>query len=69
VDEYWVTGVGETLWGRNGGGDRYFTDGELAVGVVSPANAVQTQPPVVRSVPPTVAMKQWLFAGLRPVLN
>ena len=33
VDAGKIHGVGETLWGRNGGGDRYFTDGELAVGV------------------------------------
>jgi hypothetical protein len=31
---YDVTGIGPTLMGRNGGGDRYFTDGELAVGVL-----------------------------------
>ena len=31
-----VTGVGATLNGRNGGGDRYYTDGELTIGVISP---------------------------------
>src|SRR2546422_9519511 len=31
---YDVTGVGPTVNGRNGGGDRYFTDGELTVGVL-----------------------------------
>lgn len=69
VREYQVTGVGEMLWGRNGGGDRYFTDGELWVGVVSPGNAKQTRPPEILPVPATVAMKQWLFSGLRPMLD
>ena len=31
---FFVTGVGPTVYGRNGGGDRYFTDGELAVGIL-----------------------------------
>jgi hypothetical protein len=31
---YQVSGVGPTLNGRNGGGDRYFTDGEVTVGVL-----------------------------------
>ncbi|HMN71362.1 MAG TPA: LssY C-terminal domain-containing protein [Rhodoblastus sp.] len=33
---YEIAGVGPTLDGRNGGGDRYFTDGEAAVVVLSP---------------------------------
>jgi hypothetical protein len=32
---YRVPGVGPTLIGRNGGGDRYFTDGEVSVAVVN----------------------------------
>lgn len=32
--EKWTTGVGATSNGRNGGGDRYFTDGRMAVGVL-----------------------------------
>lgn len=32
---YQVTGVGATLMGRNGEGDRYFTDGEVTIGVIA----------------------------------
>jgi hypothetical protein len=32
--EYWVEGFHEKLDGKNGGGDRYHTDGRLAVGVL-----------------------------------
>jgi hypothetical protein len=31
---YQVSGVSPTINGRNGGGDRYFTDGEIMVGVI-----------------------------------
>lgn len=33
---YQVTGIGPTLAGRNGGGDPYFTDGEITIGVFGP---------------------------------
>lgn len=42
---YQVMGVGATLQGRNGGGDWYYTDGELTVGVLSVAGVVQVMPP------------------------
>ena len=69
VREYQVSGVGATLWGRNGGGDRYFSDGELWVGVVSPDNRRQPKSVEILSVPPSVALKSWLFSGLRPALD
>jgi hypothetical protein len=34
VQEYWMRGIGPTNNGRNGNGDRYYTDGEIRVGVV-----------------------------------
>ena len=33
---YRVSGVGPTVFARNGGGDPYFTDGEIAVSRLSP---------------------------------
>ena len=30
-----ISGVGPTLRGKNGGGDRYFTDGEILIGVLA----------------------------------
>jgi hypothetical protein len=35
VEEYRVRGVGPTRRGRNGGGDLYYTDGDLRVGVLA----------------------------------
>jgi hypothetical protein len=36
VDEYTVEHFHKTLEGRNGGGDRWFTDGVLYVGIINP---------------------------------
>lgn len=38
---YRVSGIGPTLAGRNGGGDHYFTDGEVSVGVLNPQAEVR----------------------------
>ncbi len=69
VSWYQVTGIGPTLDGRNGGGDRYFTDGEMDVGVLSPVNAVQSHPPAELASPPAIQVKNWFFSGLRPLLD
>ena len=37
IDQYWWPGVGATDDGRNAGGDRYVTDGRIAVGVLKTA--------------------------------
>ena len=51
ADVYEVAGVGKTFNGRNGGGDRYFTDGELKVisladmcGAATPTTQVPAAP-------------------------
>jgi hypothetical protein len=36
AQQYQIPGRGPTADGRNGGGDRYFTDGMVAVGVLTP---------------------------------
>jgi hypothetical protein len=66
VSTYQVSGVGPTLDGRNGGGDRYYTDGEVTVGVISPnANRAGGAPEMLAN-PAATAFKQkaWSF-GLR----
>jgi hypothetical protein len=59
---YWVSGVGPTVFGRNGGGDRYFTDGEIAFSRLS--ENCESRPgstPVLPS-SPAVQTKNRLFA-------
>lgn len=69
TEVFQVTGVGATLDGRNGGGDRYFTDGELTTGVVSPRNVVRSEPPKVLANPVGIQAKNDLMANLRPLLK
>lgn len=58
---YHVTGVGPTMNGRNGGGDRYFTDGEIAFARLAPASSVNHGPVQDLPDPPMVALKNKLF--------
>ena len=65
---YQVTGIGPTLVGWNGGGDRYFTDGEMTVGVLSVAKAGAVSPERLPN-PPAVALKNRAWSWLRPLLR
>lgn len=58
---YEVTGVGITLNGRNGEGDRYFTDGEVRFTVLAAPGETGHQPPPVLSNPPLVDLKNVLW--------
>jgi len=69
VEMFQVTGVGTTLDGRNGGGDRYFTDGELTTGVLSPGNVVLREAPTVLANPAGVQAKNDAMSQLRPLLK
>ena len=64
---YQVTGVGATLLGRNGGGDLYYTDGELTVGVLTPDDA--SIPPKELDNPPIVKIKEQLWTAIKPLLD
>jgi hypothetical protein len=68
TETYQVTGVGPTLNGRNGGGDRYYTDGEITIGVVSVDDAVQQAPPRALPSPPAVALKNSLWRQAKGLL-
>ena len=63
-----VTGVGATLLGRNGGGDRYDTDGELTVGVLGSGKAKDHQPAELDN-PVAVQIKDQLWTAIRPLLR
>jgi uncharacterized protein (DUF952 family) len=63
-----VTGVGATLVGRNGGGDRYDTDGELTVGVLILADERDQRPERLDN-PVAVQIKEQLWTAIRPLLR
>lgn len=65
---YQVTGIGPTLRGRNGGGDPYYTDGEIMVGRLVGLQAVHQGPPVRLPSPPLVELKDDLFNQVTNVL-
>ena len=63
-----VTGVGATVLGRNGGGDRYYTDGELTIGVLAPAEPRGGAPDRLAN-PVAVRIKEQLWSAIRPLLQ
>jgi hypothetical protein len=69
VRTFQVTGVGSTLNGRNGGGDRFYSDGEVTIGVISPANVLTETPLVAEPNPAAVKAKNRLWTWLRSWLK
>jgi hypothetical protein len=61
---YQVSGVAPTLNGRNGGGDRYFTDGEIFIGVLRPTFDTSALAPVALPGPTAITIKGRLWAAL-----
>ena len=63
-EAYSVSGVGPTLFARNGGGDRYFTDGDIAFGQLVSGCTVETAAPRTLMAPPRIEAKNAFFAQL-----
>ncbi len=62
---YSVSGVGPTLFARNGGGDPYFTDGEITVSRLSSGCRTVAATPPTAAPPPAVAVKNTAFGWLK----
>jgi hypothetical protein len=62
---YQVTGIGATLSGRNGGGDRYYTDGEMTIAVLMKGNEMKEDPPEKLPNPAAVNVKNRIFSWIR----
>ena len=61
---YQVSGIGPTVAGHNGGGDLYFTDGEVAMGVVTVDARRDAAAPAVLTDPPVVATKNTIWKSV-----
>jgi len=61
---YWVSGVGLTLFARNGGGDPFFTDGEIAFARLAPGCEAHEGAPVALAPPARIAAKNAVFSWL-----
>ncbi|MFO0888187.1 MAG: LssY C-terminal domain-containing protein [Isosphaeraceae bacterium] len=68
TQEFQVTGVGATLIGHNGGGDRYFTDGELTIGVLGKEPSQDDTPDRLAN-PVPVQIKDQLWSVVRPLMQ
>ena len=58
-----VSGVGPTVFARNGGGDFYFTDGEMSVVTLSKDCKPAPPPPAPSAPPPRIGLKNQLFGA------
>jgi LssY C-terminus len=64
---YSVSGVGPTLISRNGGGDPYFTDGEIAFAKLVSGCEGEASAPRTLLEPPRIEAKNALFSWLRTI--
>jgi hypothetical protein len=59
-----LSGIGPTLFGRNGGGDPYYTDGEIDVAVLVPGAANGPVDPAKIPPPALIALKDAVWHGI-----
>ena len=64
---YSVSGVGPMLFARNGGGDAYFTDGDITFSKLVSGCATRESAAAVLSTPPQIAAKNTLFSWLAAI--
>jgi hypothetical protein len=69
TDKYQVTGIGPTLTGRNGGGDLYYTDGEVWILRLVEACQKRTGPVTVIPSPPATELKDQIWRSITDALK
>ena len=62
--KYQVTGIGPTLAGRNGGGDPYYTDGEVWILRLVEACRKRTEPAEVIASPAAIEIKDQIWRAV-----
>jgi hypothetical protein len=67
--KYQVTGVGLTMTGRNGGGDLYYTDGEVWILRLVEACHKRTGPTAIIPSPPATELKDRIWHGIADALG
>ncbi len=67
--KYQVTGIGVTLTGRNGGGDPYYTDGEVWILRLVTACQKRTTPADVIPSPPATEIKDQIWHAVADTLT
>jgi LssY C-terminus len=64
-----ISGIGPTLFGRNGGGDRYYTNGEIDIASLVVDGIKRTDPPATLPPPPLIALRDQLWRNVRDAVN
>jgi LssY C-terminus len=64
-----ISGTGPTLFGRNGEGDPYYTDGEIDVANLVVGGVKRTQAPERLPPPPLIALKDQVWHGVSNALT
>ena len=59
-----ISGTGPTMFGRNGEGDPYYTDGEIDIATLVVGGARRTEPPVTLPPPPLIALKDQVWHSI-----
>jgi hypothetical protein len=59
-----ISGIGPTLFGRNGGGDRYYTNGEIDIASLVADGIKRTDPPATLPPPPLIALRDQLWRNV-----
>ena len=67
--KYQVTGIGPTLAGRNGGGDPYYTDGEVWILRLVEACQKRTSPAAIIPSPAATEIKDQIWKGIADALR
>jgi len=58
---YSVSGIGPTLYARNGGGDPYFTDGEIEISRLRSGCGTRAEPPLILAASAEVKARKTAF--------
>jgi hypothetical protein len=64
-----ISGTGPTLFGRNGEGDPYYTDGEIDVATLVVDGVPQAEPPVTKPPPQLIALKDQIWHGVSNAIS
>jgi hypothetical protein len=64
-----ISGIGPTLLGRNGGGDPYYTDGEIDFASLVVDGVRRTEPPDTLPTPPLIALKDQVWHSVSNVVS
>jgi len=64
-----ISGTGPTLFGRNGEGDPYYTDGEIDVATLVIDGVRRTEPPATLPPPSLIALKDQVWHGISNAIS